>query len=184
MASLNILAIVGSLRSGSVNRGVARAAVEVAPDGLNISIHAIEDVPLFNEDLEVDGGLRSVAELHDAVGQADGIIFFTPEYNGSFPAATKNVLDWLTRPPGSLQGTPATAIAMTPGARAGAGVLGHFDQVFAHMRGDYPWHPPHGIGSYPDKIDSNGALVDPAALDELAGFLTRFREFAGAGSDG
>jgi chromate reductase len=181
---LSILAIVGSLRSGSVNRSVARAAAEVAPEGVNINIHEIGDIPLFNEDLEVDSAPRSVTELHDAVGQADAIIFFTPEYNGSFPAVTKNVLDWLTREPGSLQGTPATAIAMTPGARAGAGVLGHFDQVFAHMRGDYRWHPPYGIGSYPEKIDSNGALVDPATLDELAGFLTGFREFVGAGSDG
>jgi len=172
--SKSLIAIVGSLRSASVNRATARAAIALAPDDVSITILPIADVPLYNGDVEERGVPESVTALHEAVASADGVIFFTPEYNGSLPAVTKNVIDWLSRPPQSLEGVPLAAVATTPGGRAGAGVLGHFEQIFDHMIADYPRFESFGIGGYPDKLDEQGELADEATRAELADWLARF----------
>lgn len=174
---LNILAIVGSLRSASVNRATARAAIAVAPDDVSITILPIGDVPLYNGDVEDRGVPDAVTALHDAVDAADGVIFFTPEYNGSLPAVTKNVIDWLSRPPQALEQTPLAGVATTPGGRAGAEVLGHFEQIFDHMRAEYPRFESLGIGSYGDKLDEQGEIADDATRAEIADWIENFVTF-------
>ncbi len=170
----NVLAIVGSLRKGSVNRATARAAAALAGDDVSVTILPIADVPLYNGDVEDRGLPESVVALHEAVAAADGVIFFTPEYNGSLPAVAKNVIDWLSRPPNALENTPTAAVATTPGGRAGAGVLGHFEQILDHMLGDYIRFESHGIGKYFDKLDEDGELADEDARAELGAWLARF----------
>jgi len=114
------------------------------------------------------------------VAAADGVIFFTPEYNSSLPAVTKNVIDWLSRPPTSLEGKPFAAVATTPGGRAGAGVLGHIADIYDHMSDRYPRFESLGIGGYPAKLDEAGELADPDARAELAEWLGRFVDFVAA----
>lgn len=174
----NICVIVGSLRSGSVNRATARAAAALSPVDVELKIHSVADVPLYNGDVEDRAVPQSVQELHEVVAASDGVLFFTPEYNGSLPAVLKNVIDWLSRPPHALEGKPLAAVATTPGGRAGAGVLAHFEQIFDHMRAEYPRFESLGIGSYGDKLDEAGELADPATREELADWLGRFIDFA------
>jgi len=176
--SAQICVIVGSLRSGSVSRAVARAASALAPIDVQLKIHSVADVPLYNGDVEERRTPDSVKELHEVVAASAGVHFFTPEYNGSLPAVTKNVIDWLSRPPQALEGKPLAAVATTPGGRAGAGVLAHFEQIFDHMRADYPRFESLGISNYGDKLDEAGELADPATRDQLAAWLARFVEFA------
>jgi len=177
MSEKQIVVLVGSLRSGSVNRAIARAAIALAPADLSLAIHSIADVPMYNGDVEERGVPASVVELHEVVAAADGVLFFTPEYNGSLPAVLKNVIDWLSRPPTALEGKPLAGVATTPGRRAGAGVLAHFEQIFDHMRAEYPRFDSLGIGSYGDKLDEAGELADEATRAELADWLTRFAAF-------
>lgn len=178
MTETNLIAIVGSLRSGSVNRAVARAAIALTPDTTTLSIHPIADLPLYNGDVEARGLPDSVQALHDAVAGADGVIFFTPEYNSSIPAVTKNAIDWLSRPPTSLEGKPFAAVSTTPGGRAGAGVLGHIADIYDHMADRYPRFESLGIGGYPAKLDEAGELADADTRAELADWLARFVDFA------
>jgi len=145
---------------------------------MTLTLHPIAEVPFYNGDVEERGLPTSVLDLHEAVGVAAGVIFFTPEYNTSLPAVTKNVIDWLSRPPQALEGKPLAAVATTPGGRAGAGVLAHFEQIFDHMRADYPRFESLGISNYGDKLDEAGELADPATRDQLAAWLARFVEFA------
>ena len=77
---------------------MARAAIALAPDSMSLTLHPIADVPLYNGDVEERGLPAGVVELNEAVSAADGVIFFTPEYNTSLPAVTKNIIDWLSRP--------------------------------------------------------------------------------------
>lgn len=175
---VSVCVIVGSLRSGSVNRAIARAAAALAPDEVELRIHSVADVPFYNGDVEERGLPASVQELHEAVSGSVGVLFFTPEYNGSLPAVTKNVIDWLSRPPHALEGKPFAAAATSPGGLAGAGVLGHFEQIFAHMPGNYPRFESLGIGTYGDKLDEAGELADADTRSELADWLARFVEFA------
>ena len=181
---MHILAVVGSLRHDSVNAATARAAVANAPVGVVIEI--VSAIPLYDGDIEAAGGSADVAELQRRVAEADGLVFFTPEYNSSLPAVVKNVIDWLSRPPRTHEGTAVTAIATTPGRRAGAGVLGHFGQIMDHQPTQL-FAETLGIGSYNDKLDADGELTDADTLVELRAFLERFADFAsadGRGDDG
>ena len=174
MTETNLLAIVGSLRSGSVNRATAQAASELAPEGTSITVHEIADIPLFNQDVEDAGVPQAVTDLHAAVAQADGIIFFLPEYNGSLPAVGKNVIDWLSRPPKAVEGKPVAAVATTPGGRAGESVLGHFEQIFDYMTIEVRRFDSFGIGKYFDKFSDAPELEDEETRTDLADWLEGF----------
>ncbi len=179
-----ILCVVGSLRSGSVNAATARAALGASPSAATLSIADIRALPLYNGDIEADGDPAAVAGLKAEVEAADGLIFFTPEYNGSFPAVTKNAIDWLsrkgTREEAPIKNVPITAVATTPGRRAGAGVLGHFHQIAPHLSNRY-FGETLGIGAYGTKFD-NGVLTDQTTLGQLQDFLLRFVAFVAGDS--
>lgn len=169
-----ILSLVGSLRSGSVNAAVARAAADLAAPGVQLVPHDLADLPLYVADLDVDPRPAAVVALTDAVAAADGIAIFSPEYNGSYPAVTKNAIDWLSRPPRVWEGKGLTLVVTTPGPRAGEFFRGHFD-------GTITWHPIRhfpslGIGDYGDKLGPGPELVDDDARAALADHMARFAE--------
>jgi chromate reductase len=174
MADVSILAIVGSLRAGSVNAAIARAAGLFAPDGVTVTVHSVADVPLYNGDIEGQGLPESVVALHDAVEDSDGALFFSPEYNGSFPAVTKNVIDWLSRPPKAWENRAISLVAASPGGRAGQGVRDHFSAIMD--RQPVRLFETMGIGSYGDKLNEHGELTDPETVADLVDFVARFAE--------
>src|SRR5688500_14872867 len=95
-----IVGIAGSVRRGSYNAALLRAAVELAPAGTAIEIASIAAIPLYNGDLEAERGVPAeVAALKDRIAAADGLLLVTPEYNNSIPGVFKNAIDWLSRPP-------------------------------------------------------------------------------------
>lgn len=115
---MKILAIVGSLRSGSYNRQLAEHVKSLADArGVEFEILDYTKVPFFNEDLE-DPELPEVAEVRQKVREADGVWIFTPEYNHFFSGVLKNLLDWLSRP---VSGKPQL-LAGKPVAISGAGL--------------------------------------------------------------
>ena len=103
---MHIVAIAGSLRTGSLNRQLAeeaqRIVAELEPDA-RFTILDWSDVPIFNQDIEHPAP-EAVARVRAEVLDADGVWFFTPEYNHFFPGPLKNLLDWLSRPVGPKQG--------------------------------------------------------------------------------
>jgi len=95
---MRILAVSGSLREGSFNTSLLRAAVEAAPDGIELELwEGIGDLPFYDEDVEHDAP-ESVHRLREDWASADAILFATPEYNGSVPGGLKNAIDWASRP--------------------------------------------------------------------------------------
>ena len=111
---VELAVIIGSLRAGSVHRVVATAAAELAPDAVTLTEVPIADVPFYNQDIEDAGEHPAVADMRSVVNAADGLVFVTPEYNGSMPAVVKNAVDWLSRPYGSgaIAGKPTMIIAV------------------------------------------------------------------------
>ena len=95
----NVVAFAGSLRRASYNRALLRAAAELSPSALHISVFELDDIPLYNEDIEAAGAPPSVVQLRDAIRKADGLLIATPEYNYGVPGVLKNTIDWLSRPP-------------------------------------------------------------------------------------
>ena len=125
MKKLKILAIVGSLRKDSYNRQLALAAKRVLGEEAELELLEYGEVPLLNQDLEFPAP-EAVRRVREAVKAADGIWFFTPEYNHYFPGVLKNLLDWLSRPVSKsehqvLAGKPAAISGITPGM-SGTGI--------------------------------------------------------------
>ena len=125
--SVQIVALVGSLRAGSHNRQLAQAAVRHAPAGVSVQLfEELGGVPLYNEDYDTDGQVSPAAgRLREVVAAADGLLLVTPEHNGTMPAALKNAIDWLSRPFG------ASAISGKPVAVIGT-AYGQYGGVWAH----------------------------------------------------
>ncbi|GGV57618.1 NAD(P)H-dependent oxidoreductase [Streptomyces massasporeus] len=125
--SVRILALVGSLRAGSHNRQLAEAAVKLAPEGAEVNLfEGLAEIPFYNEDIDVEGSLpAAAARLREAANAADGLILFTPEYNGTIPAVLKNAIDWLSRPygAGALSGKPVAVVGTA---------FGQYGGVWAH----------------------------------------------------
>lgn len=125
MEKIKILAIVGSLRRDSYNRQLAEAVKKELGARAELEILEYADVPLMNQDIEFPAP-PAVSRIRDAVKSADGIWFFTPEYNHFFPGVLKNLLDWLSRPinkeePQVLAGKPTAISGITPGM-SGTGI--------------------------------------------------------------
>ncbi len=95
-----ILALAGSLRQGSYNRGLLRAAQEVAPDWVEVQFFDIGTLPFFNEDLEATGDPEPVRRFKEAIRNANAVLTATPEYNGVVPGVLANAIDWASRPTG------------------------------------------------------------------------------------
>ena len=115
MSKPSIVAIVGSLRKGSLNLQLAQQAQALCADKVEFEILDISTLPMMNEDIEYPAPAE-VAALRNKVQQADGVWFFTPEYNHYFPGVLKNALDWLSRP---ISKTEKQVLAGKPSAVSG-----------------------------------------------------------------
>lgn len=122
-SGVTILVLVGSLRSASVNRRVAELAVDVAPEGVTLTVFdGLADVPFYNEDIDTPGAApASAVALRTAAAAADAALVVTPEYNGTIPAVIKNAIDWLSRPfgDGALKDKPLAVIGASAGRYGG-----------------------------------------------------------------
>jgi chromate reductase len=115
---LRILGISGSLRRGSHNTNLLRAAAGVLPPGVEFELYdGIRELPPYDPDLDVEPAHAAVARLREAVASADGVLIATPEYNGSIPGVLKNALDWASRPfpDSALRGKPVAVIGASTG---------------------------------------------------------------------
>jgi chromate reductase, NAD(P)H dehydrogenase (quinone) len=98
---MKILAVSGSLRAGSFNTNLLRAAAEAAPEGVEVELfdpELVRALPAYDQDLEDALVPEAAARLREQWRAADGILFATPEYNGSVPGVLKNAIDWASRP--------------------------------------------------------------------------------------
>lgn len=138
MSTVRILALVGSLRSGSHNHQLAEAAVALAPEGVEIDLfEGLVDIPFYNEDVDNPTDVpAAAARFREAAERADAVILFSPEYNGTIPAVLKNAIDWASRPmdSGAFTGKPLAVVGTAYGqyggvwaqdeARKAAGIAG------------------------------------------------------------
>lgn len=117
---ITIFGISGSLRKGSYNAGLLRAAVELMPDNARLETATIEGIPLYNGDVETEEGIPAVVEqIKDRIAASDGLLLVTPEYNNSIPGVFKNAVDWISRPPEDrirvFKNRPVGIIGASPG---------------------------------------------------------------------
>lgn len=156
-----IAIIVGSLRKGSYNRKLAEEAVNMLPAGFSAEFVEIGVLPLYNEDLESEVP-QTWANFRQKIKSFDGVMFFTPEYNRSVPAAIKNVIDVGSRPYGqnAWDGKPAAVLTASTGAIGGFGSNHHLRQSLTFVNMPCMQQPEAYFSNIADSFDQNGKLSD------------------------
>lgn len=176
---MRILAISGSLRAGSYNTMLLRAAIPLAPAGTTIEEGSIRGIPLYDGDVEAASGLpAAVVALKERVSAADGVLLVTPEYNNGIPGVFKNAIDWLSRPPADIArvfgGKPFGVIGATPGP-GGTGLAQAAWLPVLRTLGTLPFFGARvGIPGAAKVFDAAGALVDSAQRGYLEKYLAGF----------
>lgn len=174
---IEIVAFAGSLRKGSYNRTLLNTASERAPNGTQIRSVEVGDIPFFNADVEIKGDPSSVLRLKDDVRNADGLLVFTPEYNGSVSAVTKNAIDWLSRKTGEygspMSGKAVGIAAASPGRRGAPGARSDLLRIVGYMT-DQLFQETLAVPGISNKLDEHNRLTDPTTLVELDQWLERF----------
>ena len=134
MSDLSIAVLVGSLRKDSFNRQLADALSTMAPQGWQLKISRIDDLPLYNQDDDAHQA-EPVQRLKSEIAAASGVIFVTPEYNRSIPGVLKNAIDHASRPYGknAWAGKPAGVLGVSIGAIGTALAQQHLRNVLAYL---------------------------------------------------
>src|ERR671910_1446854 len=170
-----IISLCGSLRRGSFNGMLLRAAIEMAPSGTAIEPESIREIPLYDADLEEEHGVPPAVErLKNRIARANGLLIVTPEYNNSVPGVLKNAVDWLSRPGDDIarvfRGRPVAIM----GAATGAGGTGLSQAAWlpvVRFLGMRPWFEAGVLMSdAPRVFDSDGRIADPAPQQRIRTF--------------
>ncbi|MFV8750551.1 NADPH-dependent FMN reductase [Nannocystaceae bacterium ST9] len=177
-----ILALSGSLRRGSFNSALLRAAVEHAGADTRVEIASIAGIPLYDGDLESEQGLpEAVVRLKERLAAADGLLLATPEYNSGIPGVFKNAIDWLSRPARDIARVfgdkPVAIIGATPG-RAGTRLAQAAWLPVLHTLGTRVWTGKQLYVSGAGQVfDGEGKLIDTTIAKLLGEFMAGFGEF-------
>jgi chromate reductase len=184
---MRVLGLSGSLRRGSHNRALLRAAAALLPPGAQlVEWDRIAELPAYDEDLDAAGAPAPVRALRAAIADADALLIATPEYNGSLPGALKNALDWASRPHATnpLRGKPAAVIGASSGLFGAVWAQAEARKVLRTIGADV-LERELPVGQADDAWDADGALRDPAlraALAEIADELVAAAAPAAAGA--
>jgi chromate reductase len=176
MPAMKILGISGSLRRGSHNTSLLRAAAQSLPSGVELELYdGLADLPHYDADLDVEPAPEPVAHLRDAIAEADAVLISTPEFNGSIPGALKNALDWASRPfpDSALKGKPVAVVGASTGLFGAAWAQAEVRKVLGIIGADTITEE-LPVGQAHTAFGDDGHLTEPdlrGALDELLGVL-------------
>jgi chromate reductase, NAD(P)H dehydrogenase (quinone) len=172
--TLRILGIAGSLRAGSFNRALIRAAAELAPEGLEVhNFDGLGAIPLYDADVEAKGDPEPVAALKTAIRDADALLIATPEYNYGIPGVLKNAIDWASRPPGRsvLNRKPAALMGASAGATGTARAQLALRQSFVFTETYALLRPEVLVARAQEKIDAAGRVTDEPTRQRIRELL-------------
>ncbi|XP_052194764.1 NAD(P)H:quinone oxidoreductase-like [Diospyros lotus] len=185
---IKVAGICGSLREGSFNRALLRAAVQICQaaaaggeesslKGMEVEIIDIAPLPMLNTDLEVNGTYPPAVEaFRQKIRDADAFLFASPEYNYSVTAPLKNAIDWASRPPNLFAGKTA-AIVSAGGGFGGGRSQYHLRQIGVFVDLYFINKPEFFLKPFerPPKFDNDGNLTDEVAKGLLKSVLVSLR---------
>lgn len=176
---MKVVAIVGSISEKSHNKKLAYFLKERYKDKLDIDVMTFEDLPMYNEDIELNPP-EIVEELRKRIRDSEGIIFVTPEYNHSIPGVLKNALDWFSRVERVLAGKPSMIVGGSMGFLGTVKAQIHLRQILnspgigtINLPGNEVF-----INGIHQKMDDNGNLTDEPTLGFLDEVVDNFIEWS------
>ncbi len=169
---LHILAFAGSLRRGSYNKALIRAAVELAPENVAIEVYDLEGIPPFNQEFENDPPQR-IKEFKEKIKNADALLIATPEYNYSVSGVLKNAIDCASRPKvgNPLDGKPVAIMSASVGKLGGARAQYHLRQTFVFLNMQPVNRPEVMLSDAAHNIDTDGNLTNEQTRQLIAQLL-------------
>ena len=171
---MRILAVSGSLRETSYNTSLLRAALEAAPDGVELELwEGLAELPLYDEDLEAGDTPESVRQLREDWAAADAILFATPEYNGSVPGGLKNAIDWASRPKleGVLRNTTVAVVGASTGQFGALWAQQDLKRILG-IAGARVVGTEIPVARAHERFDAEGRLLDAEVFEQLRLHLT------------
>jgi chromate reductase len=180
---IKVLAFAGSLRTGSYNKALIRAAMEVAPENVAIEVFDLEGIPPFNQEFEANPP-QKVAEFKEKIKNADALLIATPEYNYSIPGVLKNAIDWASRPKAEtpLEGKPVAIMSASTGRLGGARAQYHLRQSFIFLNMHPVNRPEVMLSDAAHNVDANGKVTNEQTrqlikqlMDSLSSWTNRLK---------
>ncbi len=169
---VKILGFAGSLREASYNRSLLRAAQDLVPKDARLEIFDLNEIPLFNQDLE-DQPTETVKEFKAKIRAADAILIATPEYNYSVPGVLKNAIDCASRPYGdnAFEHKPVAIMGASIGMAGTARAQYHLRQSFVFLTCFALNQPEVMVPFAQDKIDKDGNVTDEKTREKIRELL-------------
>jgi len=180
-----LLGISGSLRTGSINTALLRAAQQGAGPEVQLEIVTLHGIPVYDGDVESSTGIpAAVTALKEKVAASDGVMIATPEYNGGVPGVLKNAIDWLSRPSADskriFNGRPFALLGATPGGLGTVASQNAWLPILKKLRTETWGGGWLTVSHAPTLMDASGAYTDAATRKQLADFVNGFAAFAQA----
>jgi chromate reductase len=169
---ITILGFAGSLRKGSYNKALLRAALELLPEDAKLEIFDLEGIPPYDMDIE-NRMPEKVKEFKAKIRAADALLIATPEHNYSIPGVLKNAIDWASRPYGdnSFEGKPAAIMSASPGMLGGVKAQFHLRQTFVFLDIRAINRPEVVVTFAGEKIDDKGRVIDEKTREKIKELL-------------
>lgn len=174
---IKVVGIPGSLRDDSYNRALLEAARDISDD-VEVTIVDIDDIPLFDSDLEAGGDPAAVVHFKRAIYEADAVLIATPEYQHGVPGPLKNALDWASRPPGEapLTGKPTAIMGATTGNYGTARAQEQLRQTLIYNDCPMVKVPEVLVSEAQDKVNDDGEFVDEPTLRFVGELVVALRD--------
>jgi chromate reductase len=182
---ISLIGLSGSLRQGSYNSAVLRAAASMMPAGSTMRVESISGIPLYDGDDEAAHGVPlAVSRLKDAIAAADGLLLVSPEYNNSIPGVAKNAIDWLSRPPADIarvfRGKPVAIAGASPGGFGTILAQNAWLPVFRTLGADLWAGGRLMVSRAGGVVDPKGEITEPATRTAIATFVAGFVAYVAA----
>jgi chromate reductase len=179
----NVAVIVGSLRKDSLNRKVANALAGLAPAALKLSIIDIGHLTIYNQDGD-ENPPAAWTEFRERIKASDAVLFVTPEYNRSVPAALKNAIDIGSRPYGknAWSGKPGAVVSASPGGIGGFGANHHLRQSLVFLNVPTMAQPEAYLGAADKLFDAASKLTNDGTRKFLESFMRAYAAWITANS--
>jgi len=173
---LKIVGLCGSLRARSYNLAALKAAGELMPEGMSLTIASIAGIPIYNADDQANGLPDTVVRLGDALRSADAVLIASPEYNFSIPGGLKNAIDWLSRLPDQPFNEKPVALLGASGGRLGTARMQYdLRKSLQFLNAWVLARPEVFITLAQERFDATGALVDAETRKMIADQMAALR---------